>query len=164
MEDPQQCKHFMAWTACADCRRGRFQVAHPPEKLKLRDDAMPSPAEWEQMVLEAFGFTRDELGRLREKAPFSDWPVDTSYGLMQVIEPAPRSWVPPESGPDVTAAWDYMADLAGLADRRSRWMTSQYDGSCTSCGERWRAGEEQVRYDPDAGGMVCSACGSGELE
>lgn len=57
-------------------------------------------------------------------------------------------------------AWDAMADIAATADPRGPWITASWDDRCAACGERWEGGEELIRYDPDADGWVCSACGS----
>lgn len=57
--------------------------------------------------------------------------------------------------------WDALTDMADGQPRP--WVTAQYDGNCALCGARWEAGDELIRYDPDAGGWACSACGADEI-
>jgi len=50
---------------------------------------------------------------------------------------------------------------ADALNQRGSWMESAHRGSCTMCGGVWEPGS-QVRYDPQAGDLVCSVCGQEE--
>lgn len=66
---------------------------------------------------------------------------------------------PPE--PD----WDALTEMVteAAADNRGPWVLAQFDGTCALCGARYEGGWEDVRYDPDCDGWVCTACGSADV-
>jgi hypothetical protein len=47
--------------------------------------------------------------------------------------------------------------------QRGPWTVVDDPGNCSMCGAHWDPGE-QVRDDPDAGGLVCGACGQDDDE
>jgi hypothetical protein len=58
--------------------------------------------------------------------------------------------------------WEELSDTAAYGDQRGKWISSQYDGNCRACGERWEAGD-LIRFDPEEQGWVCYFCGSAEI-
>jgi hypothetical protein len=44
---------------------------------------------------------------------------------------------------------------------RGPWTAAEQPGNCHMCGCRWEQGA-LIRHDPNAGGLVCVACGQDE--